>query len=353
MGKNRHSKDRLYLTTTEWATEYGGKKNNPSSNQGSKPLPFDHCALSLGRYETPCCTPDGVIFDLMNLVPYIRKHKCNPITGESMSSQDIIRLNMNKDAEGHWCCPITCKVFNNNTHVVAIKTTGNVFSYDAVSELNIKHKNYVDLLTSEPFTRNDIITLQDPTNLEHMAKRDINNFVHLKKIRDDHNKNTDSASSSSSSSTMSENVVVNNKVRLNPMSQQIMKEIELNKKNENEENQGKKRLLEQISRKEEYIDDVINFLKLNPLTNAVNPGQVSTTGKASSSFTSSSMGHDTSSDTRLATPHELREARWRKMREVSMMLGFILCLSMYALIVACYRHISHYLLLFVMYVFIY
>lgn len=314
MGKNRHSKDRLYLTTTEWATEYGGKKNNVNSNQGSKPLPFDHCALSLGHFETPCCTSDGVIFDLMNLVPYIRKYKCNPITGESMSSQDIIRLNMNKDAEGHWCCPITCKVFNNNTHVVAIKTTGNVFSFDAVNELNIKRKNYVDLLTSEPFSKHDIITLQDPTNLEHMAKRDINNFIHLKKIRDDNNINMNSSSSSSSGE--SESLLVNSKIRSNPISQKIMKEIELNKKNDNEENQAKKRLLEQVSHDDEFVDDVADLMKLYPLTNAVNPGQVSTTGKASSSFTSSSMSSDTSSDTRLATPNELRDARWRKMREV-------------------------------------
>lgn len=27
-------------------------------------------------------------------------------------------------------CPVTFKVFNNNSHIVAVKTTGNVFSYD-------------------------------------------------------------------------------------------------------------------------------------------------------------------------------------------------------------------------------
>ena len=44
--------------------------------------------------ETPCCAQEGVIFDLVNLVPFIRKYKANPVTGEEMSTKDIIRLNM-------------------------------------------------------------------------------------------------------------------------------------------------------------------------------------------------------------------------------------------------------------------
>lgn len=54
MGKNRHSKDRLFITATEWAIEYGGKKNR-DRNAGdlARPLPFDHCALSLAPYSIP------------------------------------------------------------------------------------------------------------------------------------------------------------------------------------------------------------------------------------------------------------------------------------------------------------
>ncbi len=36
----------------------------------------------------------------------------------------------------------------------------NSYSWDAVEELNIKARNFTDLLTSQPFTRADIITLQ-------------------------------------------------------------------------------------------------------------------------------------------------------------------------------------------------
>ena len=47
----------------------------------------------------------------------------------------------------------------------------------AVEELNIKTKNWKDLLTDEPFQRKDIITIQDPKNFD---KFNLNSFHHLK-----------------------------------------------------------------------------------------------------------------------------------------------------------------------------
>jgi hypothetical protein len=70
------------------------------------------------------------------------------------------------------------KVFTEHTHIVAIKTTGNVFCWEAVEELNVKSKNWKDLLTEEPFTRKDIIHLQDPLNL---TSRTIETFDHVVK----------------------------------------------------------------------------------------------------------------------------------------------------------------------------
>uniref|UniRef100_A0A8C2C678 RING-type E3 ubiquitin-protein ligase PPIL2 n=1 Tax=Cyprinus carpio TaxID=7962 RepID=A0A8C2C678_CYPCA len=121
-------------------------------------LPFDHCSLSLQPFEYPMCTLDGVVFDLMSIVPWIKKFGTNPITGE-------------------YHCPVLYTVFTNNSHIVANKVTGNVFSYEAVEQLNIKTKSYKDLLTDEPFTRQDLITLQDPTNLD---KFNVSDFFHVK-----------------------------------------------------------------------------------------------------------------------------------------------------------------------------
>lgn len=52
-----------------------------------------------------------------------------------------------------------------------------MFSYEAVEQLNIKPKNWKELLTDEVFTRQDMITLQDPS---HLGKFNIANFHHVK-----------------------------------------------------------------------------------------------------------------------------------------------------------------------------
>ncbi|KAK8606906.1 hypothetical protein V6N13_052659 [Hibiscus sabdariffa] len=99
MGKKQHSKDRMFITKTEWATEWGGAKSKESRTR-FKRLPFY------------CCSPTFTPFELL-------------------------------------------------TDIVAMKTTGNVLCYEAIKELNIKTKNWKELLTDESFTKQDIITFQN------------------------------------------------------------------------------------------------------------------------------------------------------------------------------------------------
>ncbi|KAL3134863.1 hypothetical protein ABBQ32_007828 [Trebouxia sp. C0010 RCD-2024] len=72
------------------------------------------------------------------------------------------------------------QVFTESTHIVAIKTSGNVYAYEAVQELNIKPKFMKDLLTDQPFIRKDIIHIQDPMNLEG---RNLAKFDHVRNER--------------------------------------------------------------------------------------------------------------------------------------------------------------------------
>ncbi|KAM7541013.1 hypothetical protein Aperf_G00000021067 [Anoplocephala perfoliata] len=161
MGKKQHQSDKLYITNTEWSTLYGGKK----AAGGGEP------------FSVPYCTRDGVVFDLENILPFVKKHGINPVTGKGMKVSELIKLNFYKNADGKYHCPITFKVFNQNSHIVAIKTTGNVYAFEAVERLNIKTNSYQDLLTSEPFTKEDIITIQDPNSLD---KFNISAFYHVK-----------------------------------------------------------------------------------------------------------------------------------------------------------------------------
>nr|XP_020016341.1 peptidyl-prolyl cis-trans isomerase-like 2 [Castor canadensis]XP_020016342.1 peptidyl-prolyl cis-trans isomerase-like 2 [Castor canadensis]XP_020016343.1 peptidyl-prolyl cis-trans isomerase-like 2 [Castor canadensis] len=138
---------------------------------------FDHCSLSLQPFVYPVCTLEGVVFDLLNIVPWLKKYGTNPSNGEKLDGRSLIKLNFAKNNEGKYHCPVLFTVFTDNTHIVAVRTTGNVYAYEAVEQLNIKAKNFRDLLTDEPFSRQDIITLQDPTNLD---KFNVSNFFHVK-----------------------------------------------------------------------------------------------------------------------------------------------------------------------------
>nr|XP_057926195.1 RING-type E3 ubiquitin-protein ligase PPIL2 isoform X2 [Doryrhamphus excisus] len=176
MGKRQHQKDKMYITSTEYTNFYGGKRAEiPQAN--FRRLPFDHCSLSLQPFAYPVCTADGIVFDLLSIVPWIKKYGTNPISGEKLEAKSLVKLNFAKNNEGKYHCPVLYSVFTNNSHIVANKVTGNVFSYEAVEQLNIKPKSFKDLLSDDAFTRKDIITLQDPTNLD---KFNVANFFHVK-----------------------------------------------------------------------------------------------------------------------------------------------------------------------------
>ena len=147
-----------------------------TSGASFKRLPFNFCAVSLQPFSHPVCTADGTIFDLTNILPWLKKHGTNPVTGLPLKSSELIKLNFAKNEEGEMVDPVTFKVFTDNTHIVALKNTGNVFAYDTVERLNIKAKLWQDLVTDEAFTRKDIITIQDPQNIE---SRDLSSFKYL------------------------------------------------------------------------------------------------------------------------------------------------------------------------------
>lgn len=174
MGKKQHSKDQLYVTSTEWAVEWGGKKN--ISHIPYKTLPFDCCAISFRPFETPMCTADGVIFDIVNIVPYLKKFRKHPVTGNPLAASDLTKLKFTKNAEGKYICPVLYKTFNQHSHIVAIRTTGNVYSHEAVKELNLKAGSLRDLMDDTPFTRKDVITIQDPSD---GSCREIKQFNHV------------------------------------------------------------------------------------------------------------------------------------------------------------------------------
>lgn len=182
MGKKQHQSDKLYITSKEWTSLYGGKRANDEYHSHSersefKRLPYDHCSLSLQPFRDPYITSNGVIYDLTNIVPFLQKYGVDPYSGEKLQAKQLTKLNFQKNADGFYHCPVLFKVFNQNSHIVAIKTTGNVFSYEAVEQLNLKAGHFRDLLNDQPFTKKDIIDIQNP---QHLDKFNIMDFYYIK-----------------------------------------------------------------------------------------------------------------------------------------------------------------------------
>ncbi|KAJ5347584.1 Peptidyl-prolyl cis-trans isomerase-like 2 [Penicillium brevicompactum] len=183
MGKGT---DKLYITHSEWASEDAfsasagagvskAKKSGPHA--AFKRLPFNFCSLSLQPFSHPVCTQNGTLFDITNILPWIKKHGTNPVDGSPLKSSELIKLTLAKNEDGDYVDPVTFKILTDNTHIVALRNTGNVFSWDTVERLNIKGKLWRDLVTDEEFSRKDIITLQDPQNIE---SRNLSSFNYIK-----------------------------------------------------------------------------------------------------------------------------------------------------------------------------
>lgn len=85
MGRNS---DKLYITSSEWAVEGGGAKAKARGSEFKK-LPFTHCALSLQPFTHPVATDQGHIFELLNIMPWIKKHGNNPVTGAELDASQL------------------------------------------------------------------------------------------------------------------------------------------------------------------------------------------------------------------------------------------------------------------------
>lgn len=55
------------------------------------------------------CTDDGVCFEIVNIVPYLRKHKRHPVTGAPLALSELTRLHFHRNADGEYHCPVLNK----------------------------------------------------------------------------------------------------------------------------------------------------------------------------------------------------------------------------------------------------
>lgn len=132
-------------------------------------------------FSNPVCTADGTIFDDDHITSWLKKHGTNPVTGKPLKPAELIKLHFAKNEERDMVDPVTFKVFTDNTHIVALGNTGNVFAHDTVERLNVKAKMWRDLVSDAEFGRKDIITIQDPQNID---SRNLSSFKFIQEGAD-------------------------------------------------------------------------------------------------------------------------------------------------------------------------
>lgn len=185
----KRQKEKQYQTAREHRANSQLRSGITTGATVQRRLPFSHCALSLVPYETPLCNALGIVFETAAILPFVLHHQIDPVTGTPSDSSNFIRLHMDQNEEGAWQCPILTKPFTDHSKVIAIVQPGgkeaNVYSHEAYQELNVKAKNYEDLLTGTKFDPNkDVIVLYDPADEELHQRRDINSFYHVKHARE-------------------------------------------------------------------------------------------------------------------------------------------------------------------------
>jgi len=304
----KRQKERQYNSARENREYAQLRKNERTGDTVQRQLPFSHCALTLLPFESPVCTRDGIIFENSAILPFLLEHKQDPVTGKTMTSRDLITLQMDQNEEtGEWQCPVLTKAFADHTKIVAIvqpdQRHAYVYSFEAYAELNLKAKNFTDLISGEPFRKDkDVILLNDPENSELNQLRDINRFHHVVQARvKEHGK-------VSSSST--------GQVRRSITATRIFEQLA---KNKSQQTTAVKSVADATSKKRSRSSEEEETLP-NDRSNRILASDVTgvqyTTGQASTSFTSTSMMVAYDNGDREATPEEIIMAQLSAMRKL-------------------------------------
>lgn len=297
MGKQRHTQDRMYLSAKEHATYYGGFRE-AARTEGVRRLGFDCCALSQARFTDPVLAPDGTVYELTQIVPFLRRHKRNPSTGDPLTGKELVPLHYHANGDGQLACPVTGKVFTDNSRIGAVRSTGNVYSWEALEELCIGPKRWKDLITDAPLPggRADIVLLQDPSDAGWLARHNVNAFWYIREKVPVDGGNGGAGEGGAVPVATSTGVI-----RMNDAARRVLAEVQA---------ADIKGFGGPAAAGAAAADSAVSSSSSAAAAGHVNEAGVRTTGRLASSLTSTGVGVVTRNAPAPLTDADRREARW-------------------------------------------
>lgn len=182
--KHKHSQDKLYLTVSELTSRHVGESREYELSALHRRLKFDSCCLTLNTVSKKpmgLCDDSGFcyVFEQEPILKFLLKfHQIHPITGKRATAKDLIELKLHKNADGQYHCPVSFKLLTQHSKIVANRRSGHVYAYQSYFDMNLKPKYFKDLLTDEPFSKSDIVTIQDPDLSD--TKWKVSDFYYIK-----------------------------------------------------------------------------------------------------------------------------------------------------------------------------
>lgn len=310
----KRQKEKQYQSAREHRANAALRSGSATAAAGVVPqrrLPFGHCALTLQPYTEAVCNPHnpGILYDPAALLPFLLKWKRDPCTGAPLTSSQLVRLQMERNQEGDWQCPILTKALSDHSKIVAIRQSSlsssstdssisssrqvaHVYSYTAYKKLNVQAKNYTDLLSGEPFDpATDVLILRDPDGPAPLA---IEDFYYIRHA-DEFPKDDDDGS---------------NSIRQTATASRILAQLDKKKKQQQEQqsqtNDAKPAAASSASQK-----DGAPVIMAQDVT-----GVQLTTAAGAASFTSTGMELSTANAMRPATADEILQAQCRMLRSL-------------------------------------
>lgn len=135
-------------------------------------------------------SPTGYIYERGAVEDYIREHSKDPVTYKFLRQEDLFPLHLERDSNEELICPVTRKPLSKHQLVMAVRPTGRVYSGEGLNRLVAGERDaeggkvYHDYYGEAPFNEQDLVILNDPSQLE---RRFPQNFAHLKEKREEAN----------------------------------------------------------------------------------------------------------------------------------------------------------------------